>query len=134
MNAPAKKAAARPNRPTLVKQETRASKQKQDDLLDIGFNMKVDGETYSVKIGEINALQSRMLKKVSGFTFPQLLLHMATDETDLDAFATAIWFARYTSGEENLQLDDVAKDITYATLSRVELDDLDDEDDDNPEA
>lgn len=110
---------AAPKRPTLVKQNTRASKAKQDESMDAGMSITLDGHTYTVQMGDLTALDARALRRETGYSFPQLMMVAASDANDLDVLAAVIWFARYVNGEKSLTFEDVAGDITYDVIDRI---------------
>lgn len=117
-----------PNRPTLVKQPTRAGKERQDDALDAGFSITLDGNTYTVQMGDLTALDARELRRQTGYSFPQLMMLAMGDGADIDIIAGAIWFARYVSGEKSLTYEDVAGETTYDVVNRIEMGDPEPED------
>lgn len=132
MTAAAKKTA--PNRPTLVKQPTRASKKKQDDMLEDGVSITLDGETYSVRAGDVTALDARACRLQTGYSFPQLMFLAMSDGADIDLIAGLIWFTRYVSGEKSLTYEEVAGETTYDIINRITLGEADAEEDLGPEA
>lgn len=118
-------------RPTLAKKQTRATRQKQDDALDFGVRITLEGETYEIRAGDLNALDSLALKQQVGMSFPQLVVETSAGNPDLVEFAAIIWLARRLAGERDLPFVDVAQDIDYrkilsAQVEAAEGEDLDD--------
>ena len=113
--------AASAKRPTLVKQQTRASKAKQDESMDAGMSITLDGVKYTLRMGDLTALDARALRRETGYSFPQLMMLVASDASDIDLLAAAIWFARYVGGEKSLTYEDVAAETGYDVIDRIEV-------------
>lgn len=130
MTAPAKKAAKQPQdrRPSLAKKQTRASRQAQDDALDFGVRIRMDGQVYEIRAGDLNALDSLALKQQVGITFPQLVVETSAGNPDLVEFAAIIWLARRLAGERDLPFTEVAQDIDYRRILNAEVEAAEGED------
>lgn len=80
--------------------------------MDQGFVVSVGGEQFTVRLGDMTALDTMALRRETGFTF--LTLTKALEEApDLDLIAVLVWLARRTSGEKTLAFNDVAATIDY---------------------
>jgi hypothetical protein len=122
-------------RPTLQKANTRTSKAKQDAALDLGMTLTLDGKDYTVRTGDLTALDARELRRQVGMSFPQVIAGALSDATDIDILAAIIWLARYVNGERALTYEDVAGEIGYDVLDKFEVKEAGSaEDESSPEA
>lgn len=121
-------------RPTLQKANTRTTKAKQDAALDMGMTLTLDGKDYTVRTGDLTALDARELRRQVGMSFPQVIAGALSDATDIDILAAIIWLARFVNGEKNLTYEDVAGEIGYDVLERFEVKEAQSEDESSPEA
>lgn len=122
------------HRPPLTKKHTRDSKANQDAALDMGVTLTLDGKPYTVRTGDLTALDARELRRQVGLSLPQVIAGAMSDATDIDILAAIIWLARYVNGERTLTYEDVAGEIGYDVLERFEVDAAGKGDESDPEA
>lgn len=109
------------NRPSLARKDTRTAKGKRDAALDEGVRLIVDGEVYEVRAGDLNALESRELRRQVGMTFPQLVDDLDR-APDIDLIAALMWLARRLRGERDVTFEDVASEVGYDVMEDIEID------------
>ena len=124
---------AQPIRPSLSRVHTRSSEKKRSDELDEGLRITVGEEVYEVRIGDLNALHERALRKQYGVPFAGLMVEFE-DSPGLDSIAAAVWLARFMGGETGLSYDEVATDVNLEFAEAMTLDQADAEVADSPEA
>jgi hypothetical protein len=107
-------------RPALDRKHTRATETKAHAELDEGVAISVDGREYRVTAGDLNALDSRALRRAIGVGFPGLMQQLGSDP-DLDSIAAVVWLARRVEGEAHLEYDDVAAEFTYNDVIKTEF-------------
>lgn len=120
-------------RPSAARKHTRSTDAKRTDALEQGLRITIDGEAYTVRLGDVTSTMTRELRRATGMSFNQVMNLVQTDP-DSDVIAAFIWVARRIAGEK-VDVDDVV--VTYTQL----LDDGFDvslpgarEEDDGPEA
>lgn len=111
------------NRPPLSRVHTRSSEAKRNDELDAGIKLTIDGQSYSLRLGDLQPHHVRALRMVThvaygpihpgGLTVETLMAHCASSP-DVDYISTFVWFARYVAGETDLTHDEVS--IDYAAI------------------
>lgn len=97
-------------RPTTQRVQSKADKDQIREDLDTGANITVDGKRFSVRAGDLTALDERALRRQYGVPFAGLLEELGSSP-GLDSIAAVIWLSRYTSGERSLTYDEVAGDL-----------------------
>lgn len=101
-----------PSRPSTARKHTRTTDKKQDDALEQGIRITLDGEVYEVRLGDVTSNLARELRRGTGMALQQLLAEITTSP-DLDSIASFVWLARRIAGER-VEIDDVS--VTYAQL------------------
>lgn len=76
---------------------------------DVGVKATIAGKVYEVHFGELSGLDSRALRRATGYTTYGLLNQAlgAAGSPDLDTAAAIAWLARYRAGEMMLTFDEV---------------------------
>lgn len=115
-------------RPTLTKKPTRASRQAADDQLDEGVTIVVDGTRYTVRQGDLSALDSMALRRECGYSFVGLMRALYVDP-DIDLIAAIVWLSRRIDGEVALPYAAVASELGYDS----EIDVVEPEEGDGPD-
>ncbi|MGH9460368.1 MAG: hypothetical protein ACRD1X_04070 [Vicinamibacteria bacterium] len=77
-----------------------------------GVSINVDGVDYTVRTGDLSALDAQALRKELGLSFIGLMKALQ-DDPDIDLIAGIVWLSRRVSGEPMLTYSEVAKDIGY---------------------
>lgn len=122
-------------RPPLQKKNTRTTKANQDAALDLGLTLTLDGEDYTIRTGDLTALDARELRRQVGMSLPQLIAGALSDATDIDILAAIIWLARFVNGERTVTYEDVAGEIGYDVLDKFDVKQVNSpEDESSPEA
>jgi hypothetical protein len=106
----AKKAAS--SRPSLAPKSTRKTEKKRDDDADSGLRVKLDGDIYEVRFGDVSSEVIRELRRHAGFGFNGLAQALKIDP-DVDFIAAFVWLARRVAGED-VAFNDVV--VTYRQL------------------
>ena len=106
-------------RPTLVKKNTRGSEKKRDEANDLGLQIKVNGETYTVREGDLTSLDIMALRRETGQSFVGLMQAFMTSP-DIDLVAALVWLSRRIAGEQMLSYMEVAMDIGYDVDIEIE--------------
>lgn len=107
------------SRPNLQRKHTRTTQAKKQAQQDQGVSITLDGRTYTVMAGDLNALDARALRQALGHGLPKLIELLSTDP-DIDLVAAVIWLARRIDGERGLTFDEVAEEIDYDAAERIE--------------
>lgn len=122
-----------PERPSLAAKHTRKTEQKRSDALDEGIRITVGESVYEVRVGDLNALHERALRKQYGVPFAEL-----TEEFEgspgLDSIAAVVWLSRLMGGETTLTYDEVAVGINLEFVESMRIDESTAEVADSPEA
>ena len=100
-------------RPTLQRQHTRASEKKRNDELDLGLTINVNGQEYTVRQGDLTAMDTSALRREVGLSF-RGLLEQFTKDPDIDLVAAFVWLARRVDGELLLSFEQVASEMDYS--------------------
>jgi hypothetical protein len=93
--------------------------------------IKVDGETYEFRPGEVTARQVSEVRKETGMSV-RAVMEQAQSDPDLDTIGALIYLARCQRGED-VTVQEVYKGLTYGVDLELEAD-TDDPEDDSPEA
>lgn len=99
-------------RPTLQKKVTRVSKAKQDEGLDRGIKITIDGEEYEARVGDVTGKIGGDLRRATGYSFMRLM-DLVADDPDLDVLLAWVYVSRRIKGED-IAFDDV--ELTYAQV------------------
>jgi hypothetical protein len=99
-------------RPSLQRKHTRTTKQAQQDQLNVGYRMTIDGEVYEARLGEVTPEIARELRRSIGVGFMGLMEQMHRD-ADIDLVSAAVWVARRIRGER-VALEDAV--VSYADM------------------
>lgn len=97
---------------TARKPPTKAVQAEKDEALEEGLTITVDGTAYTVRTGDLSALDTRALRKELGMSFVGLLDAFRKDP-DIDLIAGVMWLSRRAKGEFSLTYDEVAGDLGY---------------------
>jgi hypothetical protein len=108
------------SRPSTARKVTRKTEEKRDAALDEGLKLTIDGAEHVVRAGDLTALDSRELRRQVGMSFTGLMQAFASDP-DIDLIAAIVWLARRIRGEALLSYDDVAGEMGYDVLDRIEF-------------
>lgn len=79
---------------------------------DAEITIRLDGSAYTLRAGEVNALDASMLRRATGLSVQGLFSAAATDP-DIDVIAAVVWMARRQAGETTLMYETVARQVTY---------------------
>src|SRR5262245_28940180 len=121
-------------RPSLQRKQTRKTEENRDDALDAGVSIVVNGETYTVRMGDLSGWDEMCLRREVGLSFNGLLEALAED-AGVDLIAAIVWLARRTDGEQMLKYKDVATEIGFdVEVEAVNPGEEEDPEDDSPEA
>lgn len=122
------------NRPPLARKHTRTTEAARKAALEAGIRMTIDGESYTVRMGDGTPAIARTLRRYTGMGFNSFLSALASDP-DTDLVSAFVWVARTVAGER-LDFEDVQ--VTFAQMLGDDFDVEDisgpDEGDDRPEA
>lgn len=99
-----------PERPSLAPKHTRKTEAKRSDAMDEGIRIGLGDEVYEVRIGDLNALSERALRRQYGCSFTAMTQEFEADP-GLDSIAAVVWLSRYINGETDLSYDEVALEI-----------------------
>lgn len=95
-----KTTAKRPStRPSLAPKVTRQTEKKRINDVESGVRVKLDGEIYEVRYGDVTSEIIRELRRHAGYGFNGLAAAMKVDP-DVDIIATFVWLARRVAGED----------------------------------
>lgn len=100
-------------RPSLNRKVTPKSEKARKEALESGVTLKIDGTQYTVRAGDLTALDARALRRELGLSFLGLMGALETDP-DIDLIAGLMWLSRRVNGETTLAYDEVASDLDYA--------------------
>lgn len=108
-------------RPNAARQHTRTTKAKKNAELDLGLTITLDGTEYTVRQGDMTAMDTMALRRECGFSFRGLIEAFQRDP-DIDLIAALVWLSRRQAGERLLSYEEVATDIDYdADLDIIEV-------------
>ena len=107
-------------RPTTARKTTRKVTEKRDSMLDEGLRLTIEGEDYTIRAGDLNALDARELRKQVGMTFVELIQGFGT-HPDIDLVAAVVWLARRIKGDRTLTYDAVAEAMGYDVFDTIEF-------------
>lgn len=96
---------ARPSTQRVVTKKDREASRKG---LDTGATIVVDGTEYTVRAGDLNALDEHALRQQYGCSYVELLGELA-HRPGLDSIAALIWLSRRKDGERDLAYNAVAE-------------------------
>lgn len=105
-------------KPTLNRKVTPKDEDKRREILDQGFALTLDGETYTVRLGDITPQFAREIRLVTGRSFRALAL-LLEEDADVDVVADALWIAKRLAGED-VALEDVSVDYAQLAEGAVE--------------
>lgn len=115
--------ASRPaSRPSLDRVHTRKSTEQADAILDQGIKLTIDGKDYAVRAGDLTAIDTRELRRQTGYSFNGLLEAFGRDP-DLDLIAGIMWLSLRIDGDKEITYDDVAEDLGYGALVDMKVND-----------
>lgn len=101
-------------RPSLTpKPSSKKAQSKKDEALNEGISLTIDGAVYTVRAGDLSALDTRALRKELGLSFMGLITAFREDP-DIDLIAGLMWLSRRVNGEQNLTYDEVAGSVDYS--------------------
>ena len=89
------------------------------------MSVTLDGQTFTVQMGELTSLDTMALRRATGYSFIGLM-RAAQKDADIDLIAALVWLARRTHGEPVLDYEDVAGEIDYASDFDIDVADGDD--------
>ena len=119
-------------RPALQRKHTRTTEANRNEALDLGITVKVNGQEYTVRQGDLTSMDTMALRRETGFSFRSLLEAFRADP-DIDLIAALMWLSRRVDGERMLSFEQVAIEIDYdADLDLIEV--AEPEDETSPEA
>jgi len=82
-------------------------------MSDTSIQLQVNGETVDLDVSDIDGVEWREVRKVSGFR-PKELFDAAT-EMDFEAFAALLWVVRRRK-DPTLEYDTVLKSLTLSSF------------------
>lgn len=119
------------SRPKLTRKTTPASERARKKALNEKLSIRLNGTVYSLRVGDMTALDDHALRTQYGMPFEAMAQAMAAGDRSLDLMAAIIWMARKTNGEELLSYAEVAAGIGFD----ADIRDADEEEEsDAPEA
>lgn len=84
--------------------------------------ISVDGVTYTLRVDELSALDTRALRSETGHSLRKVLV-AAQEDPDIDVIAALVWLARRQKGE-TVSFELVAEGIGYSsTIESAEPED-----------
>lgn len=95
-------------RPTTARKVTTKTEDNRRAELDHGVALTLDGETYTLRVGDMTPNLAREVRKVIGRSFRSLIDDLSSDP-DIDVIAEAIWVARHMKGDK-VDLDTIVLD------------------------
>lgn len=104
---------------TTRRPATKKSKADKQKALDQGIKVTVAGVDYSVRLGDLSALDSLALRRELGVSFMGLMRQL-NDDPDIDSIAAIVWLRRRIDGEIVLPYESVAADFSYDTEFDIE--------------
>lgn len=120
-------------RPPIARKHTPASEKKRNSMLDTGIQITYLGKVYSVRAGDLTAVDAQALRKELGVSFMGLIraLH---DDPDIDLVAGVMWLSRRVKGD-HIPYEMVAAELGYEALETMVLDNVTDAEEvgENPE-
>lgn len=99
-------------RPTMTPRATRGSEKKRKEALDRGLSVKLNGQAYTVREGDLTSMDTMALRRETGLSFVALMQAFFTSP-DIDLVAALVWLARRQAGETHLPFEVVASEIDY---------------------
>lgn len=108
------------SRPSLQRVQTRKTVEKQQSMMDVGVTLSFDEESYTVRAGDLSALDTRELRKQVGYSFNGLLQAFATDP-DIDLVAGIVWLAKRIAGDKVTPYEEVAAGIDYSVFDSLDV-------------
>lgn len=121
-------------RPSLQRKQTPRSEKARKGELEQGVSIKVDGKTYTVRTGDLTALDAQALRRELGLSFFGLMRALGSDP-DIDLIAGIVWLSRRVNGEPMLEYAEVAGEMGYdLDVDINKAKDPEPEDDNSPEA
>lgn len=99
-------------RPSTARKVTGSSERKREEALDNGLRISLDGESYEVRLGDVNSHVAKEFRNATGMG-PLQFLNAAAFDMDVDYLAAFIFLARRIRGEQ-VRLEDVT--VTYAQM------------------
>lgn len=106
-------------RPSLQRKHTRKTEENRTAGLEQGMTITVDGEAYTVRLGDVSPTLGREVRRIYGVGVRGFFGQLAHDP-DLDLVAGFIWMARRIRGEY-VELEDVESQLTYASLDNADV-------------
>jgi hypothetical protein len=97
------------------------------------YKVTLDGTTHFLRLGEVSAVETAELRRLTGFGLRHLGYVILSDP-DIDVIAAVVWLARRQAGERSLPLDQVARAITYDSEIEVDVVDVKQAEDEEPES
>lgn len=88
-----------PNRPSLTPKVTRGTEANRTSELEQGVTLTIEGEDFTVRVGDISPMLARELRANYGGSFNALQMELATDPY-IDSISTFVWLARRVRGEQ----------------------------------
>lgn len=106
-------------RPSLQRKHTRKTEENRHAGLERGMTVTVDGESYTVRLGDVSPTLGREVRRIYGVGVRSFFGQLANDP-DLDLVAGFVWMARRIRGEY-VDLEDVESELTYASLGDADV-------------
>lgn len=117
---------------TLPHPVSRSTLQREDDEMNAGVRVTIEGEDYVVRVGDVSAKLAGELRKNAGYSFFRLQEYLA-DDPDLDVLAAFVWLARRVRGED-VKFGDVALSYAQIAADGFDIDYASAPEDEDPEA
>lgn len=86
-------------RPPLDRQVSRKSKEKAASALDHGIRIRIEGEVYEARVGDVTPELARELRANTGHSFVWLMDQIGEDP-DIDLLSSFVWVARRIAGDD----------------------------------
>lgn len=92
-----------------------APKPRKDTAATDEVTIGVDGQPYTLRLGEMTAALVRELRAETGRSFTTFMGDLGGSDPDLDVIAVIVWLARRQAGE-TVTLADVEAGLTYGNV------------------
>lgn len=100
-------------RPPMDRKVTRKSEENRDEALNKGLRLKMEGEVYEARVGDVTPQIARELRSNIGMGFLKLCASIA-DDPDIDLLSAFVWVCKRIQGDDRTEFEEVG--VTYSQM------------------
>lgn len=98
-----------------------AAQQRSEAFVNYRIVLTLDGQDFTFRLGDLNALEVRALRREAQMTVPEMT--RGVEEQETDCVAALVWLSRRQAGERGLTFEQVASRVTAGQTVTVRHED-----------